>query len=282
MSNTVAPNLNFPIEELNERIAYIEQNIPYFITSCKEIQKKLLIRETLSDAEEKERLDQADRKFEQVLLETIHRKYNLDSSLCEQNGNIIGKTNFRWVIDAIDGAMNFLRGVPLYAISIGIQHREANVAGIIILPETRDVYVGVHGSYALKNQNRILVSEIDSLDRSLIITPFPSQKKINLQEIMSELSAFVASGRSIRRTGSTVVDLCWLAEGKIDGIWEKGIQIWDFAAASVLIKEAGGKLSDFKGDDLFSFPSTMVASNGLVHGQILEVLKKTRQELSLN
>jgi myo-inositol-1(or 4)-monophosphatase len=282
MSNATAPELNFPLEEIQARVNFIEEKIGFIIDSVKRIQQDLAISSTLTDAEEKHLLGQVERNVHDALMKVITKVFPDDSVSSEEEHRQHGKNNFTWVLDPIDGSMNFLRKLPLYAISIGIQHRDSNVAGVVIVPELNDVYKAILGQGVTKNLSRIKVSEIQLLDRALLISSFPVNRKVILHEILTDLSAFLTSGRSIRRTGSIVLDLCWLAEGRIDGLWEKRVGLWDLSAVSVILKEAGATISDYKGDQMITYPSDIVISNGFIHNQILEVLKKARQELSLN
>lgn len=282
MSSPTAPELNFPLEEIQARVSFIEEKIGFIVESVRRIQQQLAISSTLTDSEEKQLLGQVEKDVHNALMKVITKGFPDDSVSSEEEHHQHGKNNFTWVLDPIDGSMNFLRKLPMFAISIGIQHRDANVAGVIIVPELNDVYKAILGQGVSKNLTRIRVSEIQLLDRALLISSFPVNRKIILHEIVSDLSAFLTAGRSIRRTGSIVLDLCWLAEGRIDGLWEKSVDLWDLSAVSVILREAGATMTDYKGNYTITYPSDIVVSNGFIHNQIIEVLKKSRQELSLN
>jgi myo-inositol-1(or 4)-monophosphatase len=282
MSSLTSPPLHFPNDEVNYRLVHIKNSVPFLMESAWKIQEKLRINRTMSDAEEKASLDQADEFMEEHIIQLISEKFPNDFLLCEHKGLILGKNDFRWVIDAIDGSMNFLRGIPLFCISIGLQFRNSPVCGIVLVPSMGEVYHAIHGEGAYKNDDRLYVSSIQTIDRSLLISSFPTNRNSNMREIISEISAFVSTGRSIRRTGSLVLDLCWLAEGKIDGIWEKEVSVFDMTAAGLIVHEAGGSTSNYTGDHISGYPSSVIASNGYIHSQIVDVLKKSRQELNLN
>jgi myo-inositol-1(or 4)-monophosphatase len=282
MAKTTSPELNFPLEEITARINLIEQKIGFLIDETKKIQKNLYIATTLDDLVEKKQLDRAESKVYEILKEVILQNFPEDSISSEEEIKILGKNNFTWVLDPIDGSMNFLRRLPLYVISIGIQHRETSVAGIVIAPDFGDVYSAILGQGATKNHEEISVSQIHKLDRALLISAFPSNRKIILREILADLSAFLTSGRSIRRTGSIVLDLCWIAEGRIDGLWEKSVGIYDLSAATIILKEAGAIITDYSGSHTITYPSEIVVTNAYIHDQVLEVLKKSRTEISLN
>lgn len=279
---TTAPELNFPIEEITERVNYIEQKVNFLISDIKTIQEEVFISTTLDDLVEKKQLDHSEKKVYELIKHLILSEFPDDSISSEEEIKISGKNNFTWVLDPIDGSMNFLRRLPLYVVSIAIQHRDTSVAGMVLAPELKDFYSAILGQGARKNDSFIHCSEIHKLDRALLISAFPVNRKIILQEILADLSAFLTAGRSIRRTGSIVLDFCWIAEGKIDGIWEKSVGLFDMAAASVILKEAGAKLTNYKNQPLVSFPSDIVISNQYIHDQIIEVLKKSRTENSLN
>lgn len=279
---TTAPELNFPIEEITQRVEFIEQKIDSLISGIKSIQEEVFISKTLDDLIEKKQLDFAEKKVYDLIKNLILSEFPDDSISSEDEIKISGKNNFTWVLDPIDGSMNFLRRLPLYVVSIAIQHRENSVAGIVLAPELKDFYSAILGQGAKKNNSFIHCSEIHKLDRALLISAFPVNRKIILQEVLADLSAFLTAGRSIRRTGSIVLDFCWIAEGKIDGIWEKSVGLFDMAAASVILKEAGAKQTNYKNQPILSFPSDIVISNEFIHNQIIEVLKKSRTENSLN
>jgi myo-inositol-1(or 4)-monophosphatase len=282
MSFATSPPLHFPIDEVNYRLEHIKENFSNIINAAYDIQSRLRITKTLTDGEEKHYLDLSDQYMENFLIELIQSKFSNDFFLCEHLGEILGRNDFRWVIDGIDGSMNFLRDIPLFCVSIGLQYRNTPICGVVIVPPLKDIYFSIWGQGGFKNEERIHVSSILTLDRALLISSFPTSRQSNMREIISEISAFVSTGRSIRRTGSFVLDLCWLSEGKVDGVWEKDIGVFDIAAAGLIVHESGGNYSDFLGAPIQAYPSSVVASNGYIHGQIVEVLKKSRQELNLN
>ncbi len=278
----VSPNMEFPVDETHRRLTYLLQCAKFFMEQALKLQAELRVRSLISDHEERELMRQADLRMEKILLDTIQKNFPEDSILSEEAGFTQGKGNFRWVVDPIDGSMNFIRGIPLFAISIGIEHRDSPVSGMVLLPSFDTVYSAIFGEGAFKNGNRISVSRTEELQHSLIVSSFPTNRKDVLSELMSEIAAFIASGRSIRRTGSVVLDICWLAEGVMDGLWEKDIKIWDTSAASVILKEAGGQITNFRGENFLSGQTEIVCSNGIIHKQIVEILRKVKSGYSLN
>jgi myo-inositol-1(or 4)-monophosphatase len=282
MARLTADPLNFPSDEVGLRFDHLLQNQTKIIQACRDLQKRLSYRESITDEREKELLDESDTAFEKYLVGVIEAKFQNDTFICESAGRIDGNGDFSWTIDAIDGSINFLRKLPLYAISLGLSYRNNPVAGIIFLPELGDTYTAVIGEGAYKNKQLIHVSEVSSIDRALLISSFPSYRNADMRDTVSQISAFVSKGRSIRRTGSIIVDMCWLAEGRIDGLWEKDVSEFDLTATSVLIAEAGGKITRMNGEEILSHPTDLVISNKIIHTQIVEILHKTRTEHNLN
>lgn len=282
MARTTADPLNFPIDEIRFRLDYLTFEYSKISDACRELQKKLSYRDSITDEKEKELLDEADFAFEKFLIELIKSKFTLDGFSCESSGILEGKGDFSWTVDAIDGSINFLRKLPLFAISLGLNYRNETVAGIIFLPDLQDIYTVIRGEGAFKNKHKIHVSNVTTIDRALLISSFPSYRNINMRDTFSEISAFISKGRSIRRTGSIIVDICWLAEGRIDGLWERDVSQYDLSASSLLLIEAGGQISDFKGQDVFTFPSDIILSNSILHTQIVDIIHKTRTEHTLN
>jgi len=282
MARLTADPLNFPNDEVVLRISHIVDNYQKIIQSCRELQMKLSYSESITDEREKELLDEVDSEFEKFLIDHIGKKFTNDSFKCESAGTIDGRGDFAWTLDAIDGSINFLRKLPLYAISLGLSYRNTPVAGIVLLPDLGDIYTAIHGEGALKNNNLIHTSTVGTIDRALLISSFPSYRNTNVRNTISEISAFVSKGRSIRRTGSIVVDICWLAEGRIDGLWERDVSEFDLAASTLILLEAGGAISNIKGEEILSYPSDLVISNGIIHSQIVDVIRKTRTEHTLN
>ncbi|MCB1142550.1 MAG: inositol monophosphatase [Leptospiraceae bacterium] len=277
-----APSINFPIDEVNLRINYLREKTIHLINLARENQSKLSYRNSLSDEEEKSLIDKVDTIFDSEISKILKEKFPHDSFHFESTGEETGKSDFKWIVDSIDGTMNFLRKIPLYAISMGLEYRGSTVGAYVILPDFNDVYLSIRGEGAFRNGVSIECSEIQNLDRSLLISSFPYSRKSNMRETISEVSAFVSTGRSMRRTGSLVVDLCWLAEGRVDGLWEKDVKKFDISATSLILEEAGGNITNLLGQEIINFPTGIIASNGYIQPQIIEVLKKTRNELNLN
>lgn len=274
--------IDFPIDQVQRRIEVIKANSPGFMLFARKLQKELRLFHSKTDQEEKERINKSDQLMGNFLLDFFQKAFPKDSILMEDQQSVDGPTGFRWVVDPIDGSMNFVRGLPMFAVSIGLEYREGPVAGVVLIPSLEDVYAAILGEGATKNGDTIFTSSISDLGRSIFTPNLPTKRAQNIHEIMADLTALLTYARSIRRSGSLVQDLCWIAEGCLDGIWEKSVQHWDICAASVILAEAGGKITDYHGKHYWNGLPEIVATNGFLHNSILEVLKKARNSIGLN
>lgn len=278
---TSTPTINFPLDETLKRIEYIKANATGIMHEAKKIQKEISNFRSKTDADEKERIDTADIKLGDILIKFLQKSFPKDSILCEDRPEIEGG-DFRWVLDPVDGSMNFVRGLPLYAVSIGLEHRETPVGGVVIVPPQDSVYSAVLGEGAQKNGETIMTSSVQELNRAIFSPNLPTKRAHMIQEIMADLSGFLTYARSFRRTGSFVLDCCFIAEGVMDGIWEKTVKHWDVSAVSVILSEAGGKLTDLAGKHYYIGLPELIASNGILHDEILKLLKTVRSTVSRN
>ncbi|MCW7469170.1 inositol monophosphatase family protein [Leptospira kanakyensis] len=276
-----SPTISFPIDETIKRIEYVKANAMGIIHEAKKIQREVSSIRSETDADEKERIDAADGKLGDILIRFLQKSFPKDGIICEDKPTIDGG-DFRWVIDPVDGSMNFVRGLPLYAISFGLEHRETPVGGVVIVPPQESVYSAVMGEGAYKNGEQIRTSRISELNRAIFSPNLPTKRAHMIQEIMADLSGFLTYARSFRRTGSFVLDSCFIAEGVMDAIWEKTVKHWDVSAISVILAEAGGKLTDLNGVHYYTGLPELVASNGVLHSEILNLLKTVRSTVSRN
>jgi myo-inositol-1(or 4)-monophosphatase len=279
---SISGTIEFPMDQTQRRIEVIKANSPGFMLSARNLQKEFRLYQTKTDLEEKERISSADHKMGQFLIDFFQSAFPKDSLLIEDMDPVQGTSGFRWVIDPIDGSMNFSRGLPMYAISIGLEYREGPVAGVVLVPELQDIYSAILGEGATKNGDSIFPSSTADLSRSIFAPNLPTKRSHNIAEIVADLTTLITYARSIRRSGSLVLDLCWISEGCLDGLWEKNIQHWDLCASSVILGEAGGKITDFDGKHYWNGLPEIVATNGILHDGILDVLKNAKTSIGLN
>jgi len=221
----------------------------------------------------------ADMRAEKVLFEELSRAREGYCFLMEERGRVEGpdKTH-TWIVDPLDGTTNFMHGIPLFAISIALERDDQLVAGLVYNPVTGDTYTAERGKGAFLNDRRIRVAARAHLRDSVIVTGVPHHGKEGQDRFLSELAAVMPQVAGIRRTGSAATDLAWVAAGRFDGYWERGIQAWDMAAGIVLVREAGGYISDADGaQDMFATGS-VVAGNEAIQRDLVKLVgrHKTR------
>ena len=187
----------------------------------------------------------ADRRVEQILREELERARPGYGFLMEESGAHVGadKTH-RWIVDPIDGTINFIHSIPLFAISIALERDGELVAGLVYNPITDEMFFAEKGTGAFLNDRRIRVSARQDLTGAVITCGIPHKDRGDTGIFANELQAVQAQVAGIRRTGAAALDLAWVAAGRFDGFWERGLQPWDIAAGMVLIREAGGMTGD--------------------------------------
>lgn len=217
------------------------------------------------DIQEKGRLDfvtQADQRLEEEIVEQIRAAYPKHTILGEEGGLQAGDDGEPcWIIDPIDGTTNFIRGIPHFAISIGIRKEGVIEHGLIYDPVKQELFSASRGQGAYLNNRRIRVSPASQLNQSILATGFPLRHPEKLAEFMTSFGRVVPHSGGIRRAGSAALDLAYVAAGRFDGYFETGIKIWDIAAGVVLVQEAGGIVSDFAG---LTLPTDNTAIDNIV------------------
>lgn len=182
--------------------------------------------------------------------------------------------DYRWIIDPIDGTTNFVHGIPAYAISVGLWHKGRVVLGVVHEINLNEQFCAAEGHGAWLNGNRIKVTETAALTDTVLATGFPYDDFDREEAYWLALREFTHKTRGIRRLGSAAVDLCYVACGRFDGFFEYSLSPWDVAGGAVIVREAGGKVSDFSGGDDWLFGREIAATNGAVHADCLEVIRR--------
>jgi myo-inositol-1(or 4)-monophosphatase len=216
----------------------------------------------------------SDLKSERILKDELSRTRPHYGFVLEEGGVIEGpdKTH-RWFIDPLDGTINFMHGVPHFAISVGLEREGHLVAGVVYNPVTDEMYTAEKGQGAWLNDRRLRVSARRDLADSLVATGIPHRGRPNQNEFIHELNTVMRDVSGVRRFGSAALDLAWVASGRYDAFWERGLASWDMAAGIVLVREAGGLVSDLtSGQDMLT-NGHVLASNGQLHGSLLKLLK---------
>ena len=216
----------------------------------------------------------SDKKVEKILIDELIKARPSYSILSEEIGEIKNDENFRWIIDPIDGTSNFLHGVPHFAISIGLESEKEIICGIIYDPIKDEMFLAEKGNGSYLNNQRIRVSNRKKLENCMIFTGGPRNSASDRETAIKEYEKFSSKVLvPIRKMGSASLDLAYVAAGRCDGFWQRDLKYWDIAAGIILIKEAGGQISDFNGNDQFVANQTVLATNSKINEEMIEVLK---------
>ena len=215
-----------------------------------------------------------DRRSEQVIVEALLDAFPGHAVLAEEETRIEGGSGLLWIIDPLDGTTNYAHGYPNFAVSIGLEHRDQIIVGVVYDPLRDELFSAVRGEGAHLNGRRISVSVNDQLIRSLLATGFPYDRATSPVNNLSEFNRMVLRSQEVRRCGSAALDLCSVAAGRLDGYWELKLKPWDVAAGSLIVQEAGGILTALSGGPFQVRDDSVVASNGLIHRQMLEALAR--------
>lgn len=214
-----------------------------------------------------------DRRSEEIILDGIRRAYPGHAVLAEESGEHEAQSDYRWVVDPIDGTTNFVHGYPFYCVSIAVQYRQETVAAVVLNPVLGELFSAFKGTGAHLNGNPIAVSPTGELPKALLATGFPYQIGEHWQHSMTLFEAFYRNCHGVRRDGAAALDLCYLAAGRFDGFWEYELQPWDVAAGLLIVQEAGGKTTDFKDNPSDIDDRQVLASNGRIHNEMLQVIR---------
>ncbi len=226
--------------------------------------------------EERNLVSEIDRGSEKRIIDAIREKYPSHTILAEESGGSTASSEYKWVIDPLDGTTNFLHGVPIFSVTIAVERKGEVVAGVVYDPNLREMFTAEKGSGAFLNGERMSVSSAPSLIKSLLVTGFPYDIAENPEHAAQHFVHFLMEAQGIRRLGSAAMDLSYVAAGRFDGFWEVHLNPWDMAAGMLFVREAGGKVTDFHGKDSTIYTPQVLASNGIIHPAMLDVLKRQR------
>jgi len=217
-----------------------------------------------------------DARAEELVVGRLLAAFPDDAILAEERGAQAGRSGRRWIIDPLDGTTNYAHGVPVFAVSIGLETARRVQLGVVYDPSRNELYVADRGRGATVNGEPLAVSSTAGLGESLLSTGFPYDIRETRQTNLREYAAFAVRARGVRRMGSAVLDLAWVAAGRFDGFWELALGPWDIAASSLFIEEAGGRVTNLTGGPLDLEAPQVVASNGRIHDAVLAVLAEVR------
>jgi len=233
------------------------------------IEKKFHTSVKVSEKKRQDLVTNVDKEVEGFIIKKIKKSFPGHEILAEESGALEKTSEYRWIIDPIDGTTNFVHGLHFVAVSIGLEYKGEVIAGVVYNPIMKELFSAEKGKGARLNGKKINVSETKALQSSLLATGFhPHYKEHNLENFKK----FTSLTRGIRRCGSATLDLCYTACGIFDGYWEYGLFPWDMAAGSLIVKEAGGRVTNIDGSKFNFEKKAILATNGKIHNQMLKTI----------
>jgi len=220
-----------------------------------------------------------DKKSEARIIEVIHEKFPEHNILSEEIGNLNLQSEQVWIVDPLDGTINYTHALPIYSVSIALEIQKRVVMGVVYNPATGEMFFAEDAKGAKLNGRSIQVSKTEKLRDSLLVTGFPYDAWKNTGSCIDHFVNFIKTGVQVRRLGSAALDFCYVACGRFDGFWEVCLNPWDVAAGYLILKEAGGLTTDFSGREYSIYSKQVLASNGKIHHEMMRVLKKKEREV---
>lgn len=217
-------------------------------------------------------VSEVDRGAEDAIIQVIKKAYPDHSILAEESGEHKGN-DYQWIIDPLDGTTNYLHSFPQFAVSIALQHRGRLESAVVYDPSRDEMYTADRGAGAYMNDRRIRISGHQSLHGALLGTGIPFKDQTHMDAYLQMLKALAKNAAGIRRPGSAALDFAWVASGKLDGFWELGLSAWDFAAGALLVKEAGGLVTDITGGERFLETGNVVAGHLKLTKEMLQTIR---------
>jgi len=208
------------------------------------------------------------------IIELIEKQFSHDDIISEEKANAFDGTKNRWIIDPLDGATNYAHGYPFFCTSIAYEEKGVITLGVVYNPIFNELFFARKGQGAYLNKHRIQVSGVKELKQSLLSTGFPYDLATRKRNNIDHFVRFLFHSQAIRRDGSAALNLSYVACGRFDGFWELSLNSWDMAAGYLMVTEAGGTVTPFNGGSFSIYGEEIVASNGLIHESMLNVLKE--------
>src|SRR5881409_3516668 len=212
---------------------------------------------------------------EQAIVGYLAERFPEHSVMAEESDEVSRDKRFQWYIDPLDGTTNFIHDIPIYAVSVALSVDGRMMAGAVYDPVRDDMFHAIAEGGAFLNKEKIKVSARDSLKGALLATGFPFRAHGRLKEYLRSFETFILETAGIRRAGSASLDLCYTACGRYDGFWEMSLSAWDLAAGSLIVREAGGVVTDFLGRDGYLRSGNVVTANRRIHSSMLEIIRHT-------
>ncbi len=216
---------------------------------------------------------EADHASEKAIIGVIRSSFPDHFILSEEAGEMKQASEYKWIIDPIDGTINFANAIPICCVSIGVEYRGELVMGAVYNPFMQEMFFAEKGKGATFNGRPIHVSNKADLAKSCLVTGFPYTYLDSPNGPLQVFERFIRQGIAVRRLGSAALDLCWTAMGRFDGFYEHRLQPWDSAAGVLILEEAGGKITGFNGEAYSIYQPDILATNGVIHQEMLKVIQ---------
>jgi len=213
-----------------------------------------------------------DKKSEAAIIKFIKKEFPTHAVLAEESGEHKSTSDYLWVVDPLDGTANFAHGLPIFAVSIGLQKNGETICGVVYDVMRDEIYSSEKGSGSFRNGQKLQVSTNDDLRKSMLVTGFPYDIQDNPDFAIERFAAFLKTSSAVRRLGSAAIDMCYVAAGVFDGFWEVHLHPWDICAGKLIVEEAGGVVTNFKGEVIDIYSKQILATNGKVQKRMVEVL----------
>jgi myo-inositol-1(or 4)-monophosphatase len=220
---------------------------------------------------------EADHASEKAILSVIKSQFPDHHILAEEAGEIIQDSSYKWIIDPIDGTVNFAHGIPINCVSIAIEHDGEIIMGAVYNPHFNEFFFAEIQKGATLNDKPIGVSKETEVIKSCLVTGFPYTYINDPNGPLEIFERFIRKGVPVRRLGSAAIDLCWVACGRFDGFYEHKLEAWDSAAGYLIVEEAGGKVTDYTGKKFSVYQHRLVATNGKIHEEMLAVINNEKE-----
>ena len=215
-----------------------------------------------------------DHAAEEAIISTIKTAYPDHGILAEESGLQAESSEYQWIIDPLDGTTNYLHGFPQFAVSIALKHKNRIQVGVIYDPVSQELFTAIRGEGALLNDKKIRVTSHKGLKNALLGTGFPYHDQSYLDTYIETMKALMQKTAGLRRPGSAALDLAWLAAGRIDGFWEFNLKAWDIAAGALIVREAGGIVSDFENREGYLDSGDIIAAAPKVFPEMLKIIQE--------
>jgi myo-inositol-1(or 4)-monophosphatase len=222
---------------------------------------------------------QTDRQSEEIIISTIKNVFPEHGIIAEESGSTNKESEYQWIIDPLDGTTNFVHGYPSFGISIGVMHHDEYLCGIVKELPAKHTYSAIKGKGAFCDGKQIHVSDVDTLDQSLLVTGFGYEHGEKWSANMELFNQFTDITQGARRLGAAAIDMCHVASGKVDGYWEFDIKPWDTCAGVLIIQEAGGNVTKMDGTKYSIHNPQILATNGKIHNEMLKITKPVIENL---